>query len=50
MELKDTDVVILWGPAHLRAVMGTKEILNKQVPSLAFTSSNGATFFTLYQC
>lgn len=44
MELKDTDVVVLWGLACLCGMMGTEEIINKQVPSLAFTSNNRATF------
>ena len=44
MELKDTDVVVLWGLACLCGMMGTEAIMNKQVPSLAFTSDNRATF------
>jgi len=44
IEVEDTDVVGLWGLACVCGTMGAKEIINKRVPSLAFTSNNGAMF------
>lgn len=39
MRLKDTDLVVLWG-LLTHCGMSTKEMIHKQVPSLAFTATS----------